>query len=153
MSRCPSLSGSPPVSGLSHPHPAGWRTLLAQGTRAKDVTVEIHPDRMLVALKGAGVVTRGHFHGKVALDGCYWLMSDLSLDPPGSAELGTQDDEVRQGPVYRGETCVQVFLEKMKPFDTLWESVYRPPEDDGTSSGPQTTAASARGVAGGAGGD
>jgi len=125
--------------------------MLAQGTRAKDVTVEIHPDRMLVALEGAGVVTKGHFHGKVALDGCYWLMSDLSLDPPGSAALGTQDDEVRQGPVYRGETCVQVFLEKMKPFDTLWENVYRPPEDDGASSGPPTTTAPARGA--GAGGD
>ncbi|CAM9882373.1 unnamed protein product [Ectocarpus fasciculatus] len=99
------------------------------GTRAKDVTVEIHPDRMLVVVKGKGVVTQGHFQGKVALDGCHWLMSDLSLDPPGSTALGTQDDEVRQGPVYRGETCVQVFLEKRKPFDTLWENVYRPRED------------------------
>ncbi|CAB1113521.1 unnamed protein product [Ectocarpus sp. CCAP 1310/34] len=98
------------------------------GTRAKDVTVEIHPDRMVVVVKGTGVVTQGHFQGKVALDGCYWLMSDLSLDPPGSTALGTQDDEVRQGPVYRGETCVQVFLEKRKPFDTLWENVYRPRE-------------------------
>lgn len=100
-----------------------------QGTRAKDVTVEIHPDRMLVVVEGKGVVTQGHFQGKVALDGCHWLMSDLSLDHPGSTALGTQDDEVRQGPVYRGETCVQVFLEKRKPFDTLWENVYRPRED------------------------
>lgn len=86
---------------------------------------------MLVVVEGTGVVTKGHFQGKVALDGCYWLMSDLSLDPPGSAAEGTQDIEVRQGPVYRGETCIQVYLEKMKPFDTLWESVYRPPEEDG----------------------
>lgn len=100
---------------------------------------------MLVVVKGTGVVTKGHFQGKVALDGCYWLMSDLSLDPPGSAALGTQDDEVRQGPVYRGETCVQVFLEKRKPFDTLWESVYLPPEDDeeGEDGSPPLAGASA----------
>lgn len=90
---------------------------------------------MLVVVNGKGVVTKGRFHGKVALDGCYWLMSDLSLDPPGDAALGTQDDDVRFGPVYRGETCVQVFLEKMRPFDTLWETVYRPPEDDEDGDG------------------
>ena len=100
---------------------------------------------MLVVVKGTGVVTKGHFHGKVALDGCYWLMSDLSLDPPGKPE-----DEVRQGPVYRGETCVQVFLEKMKPFDTLWENVYRPPEeeDDDAGSPPPPTACSQAGEGG-----
>lgn len=107
---------------------------------------------MLVVVKGKGVVTKGHFEGKVALDGCHWLMSDLSLDPPGLTSLGTQDIEVRRGPVYRGETCVQVYLEKMKPFDTLWESVYRPPEEvDGADgdeggasrSGPTTAAAGA----------
>ncbi|CAN0482831.1 unnamed protein product, partial [Laminaria digitata] len=92
-------------------------------TRAKDVTCEIHPDRMRVEVKGAGVVTEGRFQGKVGLDGSYWLMTDLSLDKPGSTP-STKGDDVRQGPRSLGETCVQVFLEKRKPYDTLWQDVF-----------------------------
>lgn len=100
-----------------------------QGTRAKDVTCEIHPDRMRVEVKGAGLITEGRFQGKVGLDGSYWLMTDLSLDTPGTT-ASTKGDDVRQGPRSRGETCVQVFLEKRKPYDTLWEDVYLPEEEE-----------------------
>lgn len=75
-------------------------------------------------------MAEGHFEGKVVLDGCYWLMSDLSLDTPESIKRN-KDKDVRPGPRYRGETCVQVFLEKRKPFDTLWKHIFR--QDDGDS--------------------
>lgn len=78
---------------------------------------------MCLEVKGVGVVTQGQFDGKVALDGSFWVMSDLSLDTPSST--GSANDEIRQGPRNHGKTCVQVYLEKMKPFDTLWEDVYR----------------------------
>lgn len=91
---------------------------------------------MTLSVKGAGVITKGTFQGRLALDGCYWLMTDLSLDRPPDDTMRT--DEVRQGPVKRGETCVQVFLEKRKPFDTLWENIFvddQPEEIGGDVSG------------------
>ena len=95
-------------------------------TRAKDVTCEIHPDRLMVTVEGTGIVAEGYFEGRVALDGCYWLMTDLSLDPPESAK----GEDIRQGPRNKGETCVQVFLEKQPPYDTLWRNIFRPREGD-----------------------
>lgn len=85
---------------------------------------------MVVEVDGAGVVTHGHFEGRVALDGCFWLMTDLSLDTPDTT-TGTKrgDYEIRQGPRSRGDTCVQVFLEKESSYDTLWQRVFRPDED------------------------
>lgn len=80
---------------------------------------------MRLTVEGFGVVIEGEFEGKVSLDGCYWSMTDLSLDPPPSAQDTSTTDEVRQGPVHRGETCVQVFMEKRKPFDTLWRDVFQ----------------------------
>lgn len=78
---------------------------------------------MRVEVAGTGLITAGRFEGKVVLDGCYWLMTDLSLDTPGTT-AHTKDKDIRQGPRDQGETCVQVFLEKRKPFDTLWENIF-----------------------------
>lgn len=118
-----------------------------QGTKAKQVTCEIHPDRMTLSVEGVGVVAEGEFQGKVILDGCYWLMTDLSLDTPPGLQDRPASDLVRQGPVYRGETCVQVFLEKRKPFDTLWEnlfvSVQKSGEDEGGKDNRQQQGAEA----------
>lgn len=84
---------------------------------------------MVVEVAGAGVVAQGEFEGKVALDGCYWLMTDLSLDSPESM-ASTKGEDVRQGPRKRGDTCVQVFLEKREPFDTMWQNIFAS-ENDG----------------------
>lgn len=96
-----------------------------QGTRAKDVKCEIHPGHMVLTVNKAGVVAEGEFEGKVLLDGCYWLISDLSLDAPTQYNQGSGKAVVRRGPVNKGETCVQVFLEKRKPFNTLWKDVFK----------------------------
>lgn len=101
-----------------------------QGTRAKKVTCEIHPGSMKLTVEGVGVVTEGEFEGKVSLDGCYWSITDLSLDPPPNVQDKTTTDEMRQGPVHRGETSVQVFLEKRKPFNTLWRDVFKEEDSD-----------------------
>lgn len=98
---------------------------------------------MKLTVEGIGVITEGIFEGKVSLDGCYWIMTDLSLDPPPAATsqqqgyvnrpattATTQEEEMRRGPVARGDTCVQVFLEKRKPFDTLWSDVFVESEKD-----------------------
>ncbi|CAN0160938.1 unnamed protein product, partial [Discosporangium mesarthrocarpum] len=97
-----------------------------KGTRAKDVRFEIHPDRMRLSVEGFGVVTEGKLFGRVSLDGCYWFITDLSLDMPGppQREGGRGGAGVRRGPVSKGETCVQVFLEKTSRHGTMWESFY-----------------------------
>lgn len=103
----------------------------AQGTKPKDVKCEIHPNRMQLSIEGVGVITEGEFEGKLALDGCYWFMTDMSLDPiPINLDDPSNLEDVREGPVQRGETCVQVFLEKMKPYDTLWRNVFIQEGDD-----------------------
>lgn len=79
---------------------------------------------MRFSVAGVGVVTEGVLEGRVAVDGCYWLLSDMSLDPPPSDLDDPQAQDVRQGPVYRGETCVQLFLEKRRPYDTHWDSLF-----------------------------
>lgn len=91
---------------------------------------------MVVEVAGAGVVAKGNFEGKVALDGCYWLMTDLSLDSPESM-ASTKGGDVRQGPRKRGDTCVQVFLEKRKPFDTVWQHIFASSENDGETTDGQ----------------
>lgn len=90
---------------------------------------EIHPDRLVVTVEGVGIVAEGYFEGRVALDGCYWLMTDMSLDVPRTA-AGVKED-IRRGPIYKGEQCVQVMLEKRRPYDTLWRSIFRPKDKDG----------------------
>ncbi|CAM9649035.1 unnamed protein product [Choristocarpus tenellus] len=101
------------------------------GTKPKDIKVELHPDRMRVSVKGLGVVTEGEFEGRVTMDGSYWLMSDLSLDSPSGPKGSSA---VRQGPQCQDQTCIQIYLEKRRPYDKLWRSVYYlppEPEDDG----------------------
>ncbi|KAG5183811.1 hypothetical protein JKP88DRAFT_354553 [Tribonema minus] len=94
-----------------------------EGTRAADVLCDIAPRRLSLRITAQPdapplTILEGTLHGRVALDGSYWVMSEVA--PEAYDELRS---DVGFGLTARG-AFVQVYLEKLPPDDTIWPDVF-----------------------------